>query len=217
MQGLALRYSFGAAIVKRLVLPALVCFAIGGPADATTIAFSHSPVDVHSFGLSPVNFDDTYVGQTDKRGVIGAAFDMPVGYQLSGFVADPLPPGSPFSIGPFVSPSLFFVLPAELGNSSHLFGIYFAPTSPGPFAATLTFRVTLAEIDPVGFCGFIGGPPVDCNIYLTQTLAVSGVGLASPSPVPIPAALPLFATGLGVVGFLGWRRKRKAAVIGAAA
>jgi uncharacterized protein (TIGR03118 family) len=30
--------------------------------------------------------------------------------------------------------------------------------------------------------------------------------------VPIPAALPLFATGLGVLGLLGWRRKRKAAV-----
>jgi hypothetical protein len=29
---------------------------------------------------------------------------------------------------------------------------------------------------------------------------------------PLPAALPLFATGLGVMGLLGWRRKRKAAV-----
>ncbi len=26
---------------------------------------------------------------------------------------------------------------------------------------------------------------------------------------PLPAALPLFATGLGLVGLLGWRRKRK--------
>jgi hypothetical protein len=30
------------------------------------------------------------------------------------------------------------------------------------------------------------------------------------SPVPLPAALPLFATGLGALGLLGWRRKRKA-------
>jgi hypothetical protein len=28
---------------------------------------------------------------------------------------------------------------------------------------------------------------------------------------PLPAALPLFAGGLGVLGLLGWRRKRKAA------
>ena len=29
------------------------------------------------------------------------------------------------------------------------------------------------------------------------------------SPTPLPAALPLFATGLGVIGLLSWRRKRK--------
>ena len=32
------------------------------------------------------------------------------------------------------------------------------------------------------------------------------------SPVPLPSALPLFATGLGALGLLGWRRKRKALV-----
>jgi probable HAF family extracellular repeat protein len=32
-----------------------------------------------------------------------------------------------------------------------------------------------------------------------------------PSETPLPAALPLFATGLGVMGLLGRRRKRKAA------
>jgi hypothetical protein len=30
-----------------------------------------------------------------------------------------------------------------------------------------------------------------------------------PSGVPLPGALPLFATGLGALGLLGWRRKRK--------
>jgi hypothetical protein len=30
------------------------------------------------------------------------------------------------------------------------------------------------------------------------------------SATPLPAALPLFATGLGALGLLGWRRKRKA-------
>ncbi len=31
------------------------------------------------------------------------------------------------------------------------------------------------------------------------------------SAVPLPAALPLFATGLGALGLLGWRRKKKLA------
>jgi hypothetical protein len=34
---------------------------------------------------------------------------------------------------------------------------------------------------------------------------------------PLPAALPLFATGLGAMGLLGWRRKRKSAAARAAA
>ncbi|MCP4070415.1 MAG: hypothetical protein GY742_01580 [Hyphomicrobiales bacterium] len=35
----------------------------------------------------------------------------------------------------------------------------------------------------------------------------------SVSPVPIPAALPLFGTGLTVMGLIGWRRKRKPAAV----
>jgi len=34
-------------------------------------------------------------------------------------------------------------------------------------------------------------------------------GEISPSPTPLPAALPLFATGLSVLGLLGWRRNRR--------
>jgi hypothetical protein len=31
------------------------------------------------------------------------------------------------------------------------------------------------------------------------------------APTPLPGALPLFATGLGALGLLGWRRKKKLA------
>jgi hypothetical protein len=33
------------------------------------------------------------------------------------------------------------------------------------------------------------------------------------SATPLPAALPLFATGLGALGLFGWRRKKKAAAL----
>ena len=36
------------------------------------------------------------------------------------------------------------------------------------------------------------------------------LGFESSAVIPIPAALPLFGTGLGVVGLMGWRRKRTA-------
>ena len=35
--------------------------------------------------------------------------------------------------------------------------------------------------------------------------------VGDPSPVPVPAALPLLAGGLGLLAFFGWRRKRTAA------
>lgn len=65
-------------------------------------------------------------------------------------------------------------------------------------------------------------PPV---IPLTFTIPAgdTGVQLAftdpftyMPSSTPIPAALPLFATGLGAMGLCGWRRRRKNGAIFAA-
>ena len=35
------------------------------------------------------------------------------------------------------------------------------------------------------------------------------------NPTPLPAALPLFATGLGAMGLFGWRRKRKEQAVAA--
>lgn len=47
-------------------------------------------------------------------------------------------------------------------------------------------------------------------------LTSEGIGNASPvAATPIPAALPLFATGLAGLGLNGWRRKRKAALAAA--
>ena len=42
-----------------------------------------------------------------------------------------------------------------------------------------------------------------------------GVGTLTSVETPLPAALPLFATGLGALGLLGWRRKRKSAALAA--
>jgi len=50
------------------------------------------------------------------------------------------------------------------------------------------------------------------------TLTYDYTPVASLSQTPLPAALPLFASGLGALGLLGWRRKRKASasMLGAA-
>ncbi|MGA7790657.1 MAG: VPLPA-CTERM sorting domain-containing protein, partial [Xanthobacteraceae bacterium] len=45
---------------------------------------------------------------------------------------------------------------------------------------------------------------------LNEGFNTEDTGVWTPSTTPLPAALPLFASGLGAIGLLGWRRKRKA-------
>ena len=54
-----------------------------------------------------------------------------------------------------------------------------------------------------------GQPPPNIFAYEIRYPNLSGTVIET----PIPAALPLFATGLGALGLLGWRRKRKAAAV----
>jgi hypothetical protein len=56
------------------------------------------------------------------------------------------------------------------------------------------------------------------DIENTQAVLDFGVttsGITGIAPTPLPAALPLFAGGLGALGLLGWRRKRTARSVAA--
>jgi hypothetical protein len=48
------------------------------------------------------------------------------------------------------------------------------------------------------------------TLYFTDGIngQLDGLFGAITAPTPLPAALPLFASGLGALGLLGWRRKR---------
>jgi hypothetical protein len=43
----------------------------------------------------------------------------------------------------------------------------------------------------------------------TPFFAVTDIDIEFSAATPLPAALPLFATGLGALGLLGWRKKRR--------
>jgi uncharacterized protein (TIGR03118 family) len=121
-------------------------------------------------------------------------------------------------------------------------GITLAPASFGPFGGDLLVGnfsflhssitaldpITLAALGSIGidvgsgntpgglwFLGFgqAGNDGSPNTLYFTDGINGESDGLfGAINPVPLPTALPLFATGLGALGLLGWRRKRKASV-----
>lgn len=86
-----------------------------------------------------------------------------------------------------------------------------------PSVGTIDF----GNLDEFSFLGFTSGSGNLNRLELEITTpgtalaeAIDNVTLgvaASSSVVPVPAALPLFGTGLALMGFFGWRRKRRAA------
>ena len=95
-------------------------------------------------------------------------------------------------------------VPTDLGeqNSQNL-GFFYVPFFPGGSAfafdplANDTYIFTLSLTDNTNNNASLGS---------VQATVIAGEGAAA---TPLPAALPLFASGLGGLGLLGWRRKRK--------
>ena len=79
------------------------------------------------------------------------------------------------------------------------------PTFPFPSLAFCEYGA-VCSFPPVTTDLTYGIPSGDSSIQLAWYGPYDYV-----APTPLPAALPLFATGLGVMGLFGWRRKRKAA------
>lgn len=53
------------------------------------------------------------------------------------------------------------------------------------------------------------------DFFVTTFVGPSNWPSFDDATTPVPGALPLFATGLGTIGLLGWRRKKKAASLAA--
>jgi hypothetical protein len=99
------------------------------------------------------------------------------------------------------------------GPGSFLAAVGYLPKGNIPFSFDIVF--TLANVATSDFTandsGYIMG--LDMCRLGTGTDGCAGTGfvggLLTTQPVPLPATLPLFATGLAGLGLLGWRRKRK--------
>jgi len=87
----------------------------------------------------------------------------------------------------------------SIGAGSYLLAaIPFASTQAGWTTSSTRFGVVPYQ-SVSGGAWFTDVPPIN----LPKALITADV-------IPVPPALPLFATGLGALGLLGWRRKKKA-------
>ena len=65
-----------------------------------------------------------------------------------------------------------------------------------------------------GGVNFISVQSISPNVNVEfQRFIVSGSLISETAATPLPATLPLFATGLGALGLFGWSRKRKNATL----
>jgi PEP-CTERM motif-containing protein len=87
------------------------------------------------------------------------------------------------------------------GESRLIFELAAAMTNLGGTIAINLFGIFL---DVELLCTEPSCTTLTTHRFLTQ-------GAITASPVPLPAALPLFAAGLGAMGFMGWRKTKKAA------
>jgi hypothetical protein len=61
----------------------------------------------------------------------------------------------------------------------------------------------------IGIFAIVAGSIPGFNFSVLYETNEVDLSLTAVAETPLPAALPLFATGLGALGLLGWRRKRK--------
>ena len=99
----------------------------------------------------------------------------------------------------------------DIGIQTSIANAGCSPSSSNCFdTLALDLSAPLATLIASGAGSILSG-----NAYLSDAgFAISleaGTGslIKSPSPTPLPASLPLLATGLGVLVLLGWRRKQK--------
>lgn len=198
------------AVAAAIQLCALALFS-ASPAGATTYNYLGNPFTQFSgdciggacgseiTGYVTFNFDTANTSGIFylSGGDMSSAF---ITNHALRFAAYPAPPG----IGGF--PTLFSASFIELNSGM----ITSWDLSGGPAVLPgLAFISSTSGGDTVIYCGI----PDECGGIISSAFNLSGG--AWTAVTPLPATLALFATGLGALGLLGWRRKKKTVALAA--
>jgi hypothetical protein len=170
-----------------------------GPAKAATFNFSIGPNAVGTF--------TTFNGGSADPGydlITTLTFDRLSGTEESGTpFSFTNVEATTFQVGAAFNPTTHAFVNHFLGDTFHDIGNF--DLSNGVAIVGSPFG------EPTPLEGVVNGTTFSVNGRLVITPVVGNVG-APPPATPLPAAFPLFATGLGALGLLSWHRKRKAGV-----
>ncbi len=204
---------FRNSAAKGAVWAAVVATALfvgSGRSDATTVPFSAGPGSGDNSLNTVINLPGDPAGGT-------LTFTLTIGADFSNGDPDPGATGS-FNMTVAVPSDAAWSLTSLSTLTRSTTGTTNLGDGTGPAglvfnASELTDVSTWTVGVPAGalsltidstFSGFCGG---DFCFPPRSTLSYDFV--ANPPSFPLPPALPLFAGGLGTLGVLGWRRKRK--------
>jgi hypothetical protein len=184
---------------------------------ATTFTTSTFTVDVTGiFLLDGSTSDLSSLSFTEGSGqcVLGSCDSL----RLSFKITNTTPSGTPFTFYHFlVTPPTFMAgNPADNFIDFRSDNACIAGVNPGGQCFFVmdffTTDLTMAAPDFDGsFAVNMAALGIRDEIFNGGRITISfETTVSDPVLTPLPAALPLFATGLGALGLLGWRRKRKA-------
>jgi len=177
---------------------------LGDQANAFTVEVrpnGRGIIEFNIFGLGPVSSATLTLPVTFNNLVATRSFDV-LGYTGDGALTpnDYELPASPTSIGSFtVTPGAFDPVHVDV-------------------AAFINAQIAL-NADFAGFKvvsnSLVNGEVIDFGDTTPGHIPISATLDVTAAATPLPAALPLFASGIGALGLFGWRRKRKTAALAA--
>jgi hypothetical protein len=188
--------------LKYLIATCVLALSLG-TARAESITYTESATISGSLGGTGFSDDViTLTGSDDPANVVSVAGlfenNLTVTFSIAGAGA-----GTWTDVGTYVFDAF-----SSAGFSDHFLGIDILDTQ-SPALATYKLTTSIGPIS--GTALFSGGASFSTTDgTLIITAADNAVFSADVDATPLPAALPLFAGGLGIIGLLARRKKRKA-------
>jgi hypothetical protein len=220
--------SFAGGDIMRVLNKSAACialataFVVGGllgtaPANADTffdLTFTQvgtpgngccGPFDVSA------NLDATPIGLSGNFnivGISGTVTENGTPYSITGLISPPSDPGGYFGFNNIIYNGASYKFDTGGVGFYAAGGLNYYPADPSTAYNVYDNGYPNAQLSTTA--------SYDVNTPFNGTYSITEITSGSSSATPLPAALPLFATGLGALGLLGWRRKRKAAAIATA-